>query len=61
MSIMDEQTLEEVDAIVFSGDYLVQPENRVKFQEYLDRWKRELDSMAETFPTGDIEDEEDDT
>ena len=54
-----EQYLEEVDALVFSGDYLVQPENRVKFQEYLDRWKRGLDSMAETFPEGDIESEDD--
>lgn len=55
----EEQYLEEVDALVFSGDYLVQPENRVKFQEYLDRWKRGLDSMAETFPEGDIESEDD--
>ena len=57
---MEERCIEEVDALVFSGDYLVQPENRVKFQEYLERWKRGLDSMAETFPEGDIESEDDD-
>ena len=58
MAHPDEQCLEEVDALVFSGDYLVQPENRAKFQEFLDRWKRGLDSMAETFPDGYIEEEE---
>lgn len=58
MSRMDELALEEVDAMVFSGDYLVQPSHRAKFQSYLDRWKRGLDEMAKTFPNGSIEDEE---
>jgi len=54
----EKRCLEEVDGLVFSGDYLVQPENRAKFQEYLDRWKRGLDSMAETFPEGSMEEDE---
>lgn len=58
MTHMDEQALEEVDAMVFSGDYLVQPSHRAKFQMYLDRWKRGLDAMAETFPEGNIEEED---
>lgn len=56
---LSEQVIEEVDSMVFSSDYLVEPKNREKFQAYLDRWSRELKSMSETFPTGSVEKEDD--
>jgi len=57
MDDINQLALEEVDALVFSGDFLVTPDNREKFKKYLDRWKRGLDSMAETFPDGNTEEE----
>ena len=32
---------ESVDAAVFTGDFLYQPDERAEFREYLERWLRE--------------------
>ena len=33
---------EEIDAEVFSGDMLLDDEDRNEFKEYLERWKRAI-------------------
>lgn len=39
---MDDE-LEQIDAAVFSGDWLEDPEERKTFREYVERWTRALD------------------
>ena len=42
-----EQDCEHVDADVFSGDALTDPENRTMLETYIGRWSRELKSYEE--------------
>lgn len=42
---MDDE-LERIDAAVFSGDWLEDPEERKTFREYVERWSRELDGFT---------------
>jgi len=39
--------LDEVDATVFSGDYLFVKHNLDNFKEYLERWKKECHNIEE--------------
>ena len=44
MSIHTKNEIERVDASVFSGDFLLDADNRVLFKYYLARWLKELES-----------------
>ena len=36
------QLCEKVDAAVFSGDFMLNDDERAEFRVYLERWQREL-------------------
>lgn len=43
----NEELLNRVDAMVFSGDSLYDKQNAEQFDSYLKRWRRELSSIQE--------------
>lgn len=43
-----EDACEEVDACVFSGDSLFDPDNRAEFRKYLERWLRAINEREST-------------
>lgn len=42
-----EDALDEIDAMVFSGDALLDPDNLNNFREFLARWERGSNTMEE--------------
>lgn len=36
-----EELFDQIDAAVFSGDFLADPEDRIEFNAMLERWARE--------------------
>lgn len=59
------QAIEEIDAMIFSGDGLLQPGNMQEFNELLARWGRGAAEAAETIADvqaslDDLEDDEGD-
>lgn len=42
-----EQLMDELDAVVFSSDRLHDEKTMTLFHEYLDRWKRETQSVID--------------
>ena len=48
MNAMEISSLEEVDAMVFSGDALYEKESLEEFEQYLERWKRGIIDIKKT-------------
>ena len=42
---LDNEHLDAVDAVVFSGDTFHDEDNRKKFRVLLERWTREMDAL----------------
>lgn len=53
------QLCDNLDAAVFSGDWLTVVSEQEFFRECLERWGRELTGFKETFPEGALEDPDD--
>lgn len=56
----DEEALETIDAMAFSGDALLDPDNRATFREYLRRWLTQVEVMQGLADDDDDLDMEDD-
>lgn len=54
-----EDAVDQVDAMVFVGDTLVDPDDRDTFRIYLERWGREVERMEEIFPREEDDDTQD--
>ena len=51
-----EETCDQLDAAVFSGDFLADPEDRIEFNALLERWAREVAQWGLHDFKSDIED-----
>ena len=48
-----ERACEEIDAALFSGDALYTEKDLAEFQQYLDRWNREVENTKSDFKISD--------
>jgi len=48
-----ERAVDDLDAAVFSGDGLMDAENRALFERHLERWRRELKTWQEIAESDD--------